>query len=149
MTTSIVIDVRNIAERYSTRDRAEEAYKNLLPVLQTNQQVVLELDSVSSISPSFLDGLLLRLVEHDQSIWFKTDNPHTRNRLQRLVLLRNVDINVCDEYGNTERLGAGPFKTKLGYPRDCHSVCEIPFCAPGQQDDITRLDCRARQTIEQ
>ena len=115
MTTSIVIDVRNIAERCSTRDRAEEAYKNLLPVLQTNQQVVLDLDSVFfHISIPSWTGCYLDWLSTGNRFGSRLATHIQEGRLQRLVLLRDVDINVCDEYGNTERLGAGPFKTKLG-----------------------------------
>ncbi len=104
MTRHIVIDVGTISPRFSTRERGEEAYKKLAPVLVKGHQVVLDLDSIDSVSPSFLDGLLLRLNEHGQSVSFRTKRPRVKGRLRRIAFLRHVPIKLCDHQGRVESI---------------------------------------------
>ena len=109
MNDSVVIDVRTISPRFGTRTRGQEAYDKLAENLDDGQRVVLDLDSVEFVSPSFLDAIVLKLMRHGQSICFKTDNERTKSNLKRIVLVRKISLDVCDDEGRIERLEPGPF----------------------------------------
>ena len=104
MSRHIVIDIGSISPRFSTRERGEEAYSKLAPALLDGRKVVLDLDNTDSVSPSFLDGLLLSLIEHGQSVSFRTNRPRTRGRLRRIASLRKVPLNLYDNQGHVESI---------------------------------------------
>ena len=109
MNDSVVIDVRTISPRFSTRTRGQEAYVKLAQQLNKGQRVVLDLDNVEFVSPSFLDAIVLKLIHHGQSICFKTDSERTKSNLERIVLVRKTTLDVCNDEGRIERLTPGPF----------------------------------------
>ena len=109
MNDSTIIDVRNLSHQFSTRHRGEEAYKKLAPTLSGNQQVVVDFDGVELVSPSFIDGLLLRLIEHRQTVYFKATKPRILERLKRIGNLRKVTLMIWNQGGYIEALKPGPF----------------------------------------
>ena len=109
MNESVIIDVRAISPRFSTRTRGQEAYDKLAPILNKGQRVVLDLDNVAFVSPSFLDAIVLKLIRAGQSICFKTKSERTKSNLERIVLVRKTTLDVCDDEGRIERLKPGPF----------------------------------------
>jgi hypothetical protein len=109
MNDSTIIDVRSLSHQFSTRHRGEEAYKKLAPTLSGNQQVVVDFDGVELVSPSFIDGLLLRLIEHQQMVYFKANKPRIVERLRRIGRLRKVTLMIWNPGDYVEALKPGPF----------------------------------------
>ena len=99
------VALASLSSSFTTRRRGEEAYMELQPMLRAGP-VVLDLDDVEVLSVSFLDGLLLGLINcgHINSVIFRTSNARTRTRLERLSGLRAVDIRSLDSRGEVEKL---------------------------------------------
>ena len=99
------VALSELSSSFSTRRRGAEAYDRLLPLLQDGP-VVLDLDGIEIMPASFLDALILRLIDsgHVDDVAFKTTNPRAEDKLRRLSGLRGVDIFVYRQSGNPEKL---------------------------------------------
>ena len=88
-----MISLLDLSPAFSTRKRGAETYFKLLPLLQDGP-VVLDLDGIDLMPVSFLDGLMLRLMEsgHAEDVSFKATNSLAIDKLRRLSGLRDVDI---------------------------------------------------------
>ena len=105
MARTRTIALRELSSSFSTRRRGAEAYKRLLPLLRDGP-IVLDLDGINVMPASFLDALILRLIDsgHAGDVTFKTTNARAEGKLRRLSGLRGVDIFVCRQSGNHEKL---------------------------------------------
>lgn len=105
------VDLASLAARFTTRGRSDEAYAELRPNLGGGP-VAINLDGIDSLSASFLDGLLLRLLEGDhlQDVTFVTRNARTQEVLARLSSVRSVDIRLLNEQGEVETVTPRPFR---------------------------------------
>lgn len=88
-----ILNVSELSRVLTTRGRGTEAYHEFASHFKEGP-VALDLDDAEVISASFLDGLLLRLIEDKllNSVSFKTSNPRFYTRLQRISADRQVDI---------------------------------------------------------
>ena len=100
MDVSEKVELTELSSGFTTRRRGEEAYQRLLPKLR-HGAVVLRLDGTDVLSASFLDGLLLKLVNdgHHGNVVFVTSNPLTKTKLERLSGTRSVDIRLMNSRG--------------------------------------------------
>ena len=105
MTDHEVISVETLSSSFSTRRRGEEAFERLWPML-TGDQIFIDLDGVGLLSPSFLDGLLLKLRRKGivDMVVFKTCDERTLGRLQRLVDLRSITVHTSNQRDAVKRL---------------------------------------------
>ena len=105
MTTQQSVDLVSLSPRFTTRRRGEEAYKALLPALESGA-VVLHLDSTDSLSTSFLDGLLLKLMagNHLSNVMFETNDARKQTILGRLSSVRSIDIQLLNGQGIVEKV---------------------------------------------
>ena len=99
------VNLADLSASFSTRRRGEEAYERLLPQLGQGP-LVIDLDSAELLSASFLDGLLLKLIQggHADDTWFKTNDDRAKSRLQRLSGLRKVDIYTYGQPAGVSKL---------------------------------------------
>ena len=93
-----IVSILNLAPFYSTRERGNEAYRNLVPHL--TKTLLLDLDGPKVITPSFIDSIILRLKEHNQTrmVRFKASDQFTIDALTRICNLREtklVEHNDC------------------------------------------------------
>ena len=100
-----MISLLDLSPAFSTRKRGAETYFKLLPLLQDGP-VVLDLDGIELMPVSFLDGLMLRLMEsgHAEDVSFKATNSLAIDKLRRLSGLRDVDIFLHRPSGRVEKL---------------------------------------------
>ena len=112
MDTRESVDLASLSTRFTTRRRGEEAYVALSPTLESGV-VVLHLDGTDSLSTSFLDGLLLKLVtgNHLPNVLFETNDARKRTILGRLSSVRSIDIQLLNEQGNVEKVRPVPYKS--------------------------------------
>ena len=105
METQHSVDLVKLCHSFTTRRRGEEAYDALLPELHGGT-VELNLDGVDVLSASFLDGLLLSLIGggHLESVLFRSTDPRTTTRLERLSGVRDVDIYSVDLQGRIQKV---------------------------------------------
>lgn len=99
------VSLVELSPSFSTRGRGAEAYESLLPLLNDGP-VVLDLNGIEIMPASFLDGLLLRLVEggYANDVCFMTEDARAKERLQRVSGLRGIEVFVCGPEGVLERL---------------------------------------------
>ena len=115
-----MISLLNLSPAFSTRKRGAETYFKLLPLLQDGP-VVLDLDGIELMPVSFLDGLMLRLMEsgHAEDVSFKATNSLAIDKLRRLSGLRGVDIFLHRPSGRLEKLEPRhPDALEVHYPDD-------------------------------
>ena len=115
-----MISLLNLSPAFSTRKRGAETYFKLLPLLQDGP-VVLDLDGIEMMPVSFLDGLMLRLMEsgHAEDVSFKATNSLAIDKLRRLSGLRGVDIFLHRPSGRLEKLEPRhPDALQVHYPDD-------------------------------
>lgn len=105
MSKDRIVSLLDLSPSFATRRRGAETYTKLLPLLQ-NGPVVLDLDGIDLMPVSFLDGLMLRLIEsgHSTDVSFKTTNPRAIDNLRRLSGLRNVDVFLYGPSGRPNKL---------------------------------------------
>ena len=86
------IYVNTLVPVYSSRERGNEAYRKLAPRL--GQKLVLDLDGPLVITPSFIDSIILRLKEFNQTnlVSFKVTDQNTVNSLKRICNLRDLRL---------------------------------------------------------
>ena len=86
------VSVLALAPVYSTRERGNEAYAKLAP--QLTEKLTLDLDGPKVMTPSFIDSIILRLKEHDQTklVSFRTTDEKTIGALKRICNLRNARL---------------------------------------------------------
>ena len=111
MSALITVELASLAPRFTTRGRSDEAYAKLRPVLG-GEPIAINLDGIESLSASFLDGLLLRLIEGDHlhNVVFVTRNARTQEALARLSSVRSVDIRLLNEQGKVETVTPRPYR---------------------------------------
>lgn len=99
------VSLVELSPSFSTRGRGAEAYEILLPLLNDGP-ILLDLNGIEIMPASFLDGLLLRLVEggYANNICFMTDDARAKERLRRVSGLRGIEVFVCGPGGDSERL---------------------------------------------
>ena len=117
MSTQIV-SLADLSESFTTRRRGGEAYANLSPMLQPDTRIVLNLDGTTVLSTSFLDELLLGLKKDNKinALLFKTSDPRTRSRLERLSGARSLLLRALNSRGVVERIqprSITPFRPNL------------------------------------
>ena len=115
-----MVSLIDLSPAFSTRKRGAETYVKLLPLLQDGP-VVLDLDGIDLMPVSFLDGLMLRLMEsgHAEDVSFKATNPLAIDKLRRLSGLRGVDIFLHRPSGRLEKLEPrNPDALQVHYPDD-------------------------------
>ena len=120
MTRDRMISLLDLSPAFSTRKRGAETYFKLLPLLQDGP-VVLDLDGIELMPVSFLDGLMLRLMEsgHAEDVTFKATNSLAIDKLRRLSGLRDVDIFLHRPSGRGEKLEPRtPDALQVHYPND-------------------------------
>lgn len=107
-----IIALSDLSASFSTRRRGAEAYDRLLPLLEDGP-VVLDLDGTDVMPASFLDALILRLMDsgHTENVFFKTTNTRSKEKLRRLSGLRGVDIFLHRKSGEPEKLEPKPPET--------------------------------------
>ena len=100
-----MVSLLDLSPAFSTRKRGAETYIKLLPLLQDGP-VVLDLDGIDLMPVSFLDGLMLRLMEsgYAEDVSFKATNSLAIDKLRRLSGLRGVDIFLHCPSGGLEKL---------------------------------------------
>ena len=105
MDTRLKVSLTELSTGFSTRKRGEEAYEKLLPKL-LDRTLVLDLDGTNVLSTSFLDGLLLQLINNDylSNVVFATSDPLTKIRLERLSGARAADIRLVNSRGIARRV---------------------------------------------
>ena len=105
------VDLASLAARFTTRGRSDEAYAELRPLLGDGP-IAINLEGIESLSASFLDGLLLRLIagEHLQDVVFVARKVRTQEALARLSSVRSVDIRLLNERGEIETVTPRPFR---------------------------------------
>ncbi len=105
------VDLASLAPRFTTRGRSEEAYSRLKPLLG-DWSTAINLDGIESLSASFLDGLLLRLIEgrHLPNVLFVTREARTLEVLARLSSVRSADIRLLNEQGLVESVTPRPYR---------------------------------------
>ncbi len=99
-----------------------------MPLLQDGP-VVLDLDGIEIMPASFLDALILRLIDsgHTDDVIFKTTNPRAEDKLRRLSGLRCVDIFMHRQSGNSEKLAPKePDALQVHYSDDKLSRADPP-----------------------
>ena len=87
-------------------------------MLQSNERTVLNLDGTNVVSTSFLDELLVRLKKDNRidALLFQTNDPHTRNRLERLSQARSLALHSLSSHGVVERIqprSIDPFRPRM------------------------------------
>ena len=104
-----IIPLSHLSASFSTRRRGAEAYDRLLPLLEDGP-VVLDLDGIGVMPASFLDALILRLMDsgHTGDVSFKTTKTRAKEKLRRLSGLRGVDIFLHQQSGAPEKLKPNP-----------------------------------------
>ena len=119
-----VIHLSYLAASFSTRSRGAEAYEQLLHLLEDGP-VVLDLDDVGVMPVSFLDAIILRLMDsgHTEDVAFKATNARARDKLRRLSGLRGVDLFLHGHAGTPEKLKPRP--------PEALQVQEVPDYAEG------------------
>ena len=107
-----IISLSDLSPSPSTRRRGAEAYDRLLPLLKEGP-VVLDLDGTGIMPASFLDALILRLMDsgHTGDVSFKATNARAKEKLRRLSGLRGVDIFLHRQSGAIEKLEPKPPET--------------------------------------
>ena len=105
MTEGRMVSLLELSPAFSTRKRGAETYAKLLPFLQDGP-VVLDLDGIDLMPVSFLDGLMLRLMEsgHADNVSFKASDSIAVDKLRRLSGLRGVDIFLHQPSGGLQKL---------------------------------------------
>lgn len=100
-----IISLSDLASSFATRRRGAEAYDRLLPFLKDGP-VVLDLDGVGVMPASFLDALILRLIEsgHAGDVSFRTTSARAKEKLRRLSGLRDVSLFLHQQLGAPEKL---------------------------------------------
>ena len=85
-----------------TRAKGESAYQELRASLGVDD-VDVNLDCVEVLSMSFLDGIILSLINDDlrRKVTFKTEKKVTREKLARISEIRDVPI-YCRSSGQAE-----------------------------------------------
>ena len=96
MTSTSMVDIRELAPSFSTRRRGDEAFCVLEPKLRAGR-VIIDLDTVELVSPSFIDGLLFRVQGQgykSTDVVFRTKRARIRKRLDRIRNLRGIELCV-------------------------------------------------------
>ena len=104
-----VIHLSYLSASFSTRSRGAEAYKRLLHLLEDGP-LVLDLDDAGVMPASFLDAIILRLMDsgHTEDVAFKATSARARDKLRRLSGLRGVDLFLHGHAGTPEKLNPKP-----------------------------------------
>ena len=104
-----IIPLAHLSASSTTRRRGAEAYDRLLPLLQDGP-VVLDLDGAGVMPASFLDALILRLIDsgHAGDVSFKTTNARAKEKLRRLSGLRDVNLFLHRQQGAPVKLEPKP-----------------------------------------
>ena len=89
MTTSI--DINDLDIRLVTRRNGEKAY-NILKIHLVSGDVDLLIEDVNTMSMSFLDGLIAKLIAADEltKVTFVTDDHSLREKLSRIAEIRDA-----------------------------------------------------------
>ena len=115
MTTSTnTIEISDLSHFLTSRERGAEAYQQFQREIEAGEAII-SLDGAEVVSASFLDGLLLRLSEHNHldKVSFDTTNERLRARLQRLSADRGMKIYL---YEKGHRKALIPKEVPSGFP---------------------------------
>ena len=98
------VSITRLAPTTVTRPRGEEAYRNLREYLPAGA-VEVDLNSAELLSVSFLDGLVLRLLEANQldKVTFVASDPGVQRKLSQVAGVRHVEILFRTEKGGSRR----------------------------------------------
>lgn len=102
MKTSMLIT--QLVPKTVTRPRGEEAYKKLRKHLLAGT-VEVDLTSATLLSFSFLDGLILQLLEHHQleKTTFVASDPELQRKLAQVAGIRKAEIFFREKKGELRR----------------------------------------------
>ena len=90
-----VVDIGELSPAMITRSRGEQAYAQLCEVLQAGEQVELRVfPGESPISMSFLDGIIVKLVESGRlsDVTFATNDERTMDKLSNIREIRSIPV---------------------------------------------------------
>jgi len=112
METSVPIS--QLAPRTVTRPRGEEAYQKLQEHLLAGA-VEVDLGSATLLSFSFLDGLILQLLENNQleRITFVAPGPELQRKLAQVAGVRKAMIFFREKKGEPRRMVQPRAATKI------------------------------------
>ena len=88
-----MINIYELAQPCVTRRRGEEAYSELQSrALQ--EPIEIALNGVDLLSMSFLDGLIVKLLNSEQTnlVTFVSDEPSVLHKLSRIADIRDVEL---------------------------------------------------------
>lgn len=99
------VSITELASATVTRGRGKEAFANLARCLkgairsQGAERVEIEIPSGAPVSLSFLDELVLQLMEKHQlnRVAFSSGDNDTRLKLSRIAAIRGVDLTTVDQ----------------------------------------------------
>ena len=99
-----MLQIRDLAERGTLRRRGEQVYQAMNHHLMT-EEVEINLDGFTSVSMSFIDGIISKLVLNEQlgRVTFVTDNDRTLEKLGTISGFRDTPI-FCRSSEQTERV---------------------------------------------
>jgi hypothetical protein len=99
------VSITQLAPKTVTRPRGEEAYQKLREHL-LSEIVEVDLSSAKLLSFSFLDGLILQLVENNQleMITFVAPDPELQRKLAQVAGVRSVKIFFREKKGEPRRI---------------------------------------------
>ena len=92
-----VVDIADLTPVMITRGRGEQAYAQLRELLQAGEQVELRLfPGRAPISLSFLDGIIVKLVEsrHLEDVTFATNDARTMHKLSNIGTIRSIPLSA-------------------------------------------------------
>ena len=93
MATATLVHLHDYTERGLLRRRGEQAYQKMRHHFNTSG-VEINLDGLNSMSMSFIDGIISKLILNEQldRVTFVTDNDRTLEKLGTISGFRNTPI---------------------------------------------------------
>lgn len=113
-----IIDIGELSPAMITRSRGEQAYAHLCAMLHAGEQVELRVfPGKSPISMSFLDGIIVKLVESGRltDVIFATNDERTMDKLSNIREIRSIPVAARWD-GEPHRQG-NPADTTVASPR--------------------------------
>lgn len=108
------VSITQLVPATVTRPRGEEAYRKLQASLSA-EVVEVDLNGAKLLSFSFLDGLILQLLEANElgKVTFVAADPETQRKLAQVAGIRKVEIFFRTEQGKPRRRVQPKFPTKV------------------------------------
>lgn len=113
-----IVDIGELSPAMITRSRGEQAYGRLREMLQAGEQVELRVfPGENPISMSFLDGIIVKLVESGRlsNVTFATNDERTMDKLCNIREIRSIP--VAARWDGDSRRQSNPADTTVASPR--------------------------------